>query len=74
MAAVLVYNACCISKLRIFLLYGDPWVPLCPDKGGLTVYSYSQGCQEGGANGALSPWPQGLEGPFRSTGNYLSVM
>ena len=37
MAAVLVYNACCISKLRIFLFYGHPWVPLCPDKGDLTV-------------------------------------
>ena len=37
MVRVLVYNACCISKLWIFLFYGHPWVPLCPDKGGLTV-------------------------------------
>ena len=40
MAAVLVYNVCCISKLRIFLFYGHPWVPLCPDKGGLTVFTH----------------------------------
>ena len=25
MVAVLVYNACCISKLRIFLFYRHPW-------------------------------------------------
>ena len=37
MVAVLLYNACCISKLRIFLFYGHPWIPLCLDKGGLTV-------------------------------------
>ena len=36
MAAVLVYNACCISKLRTFLFYRHPWVALRP---GLTVYT-----------------------------------
>ena len=34
---MLVCNTCCISKLQIFLIYGHPWVPFCPDKGGLTV-------------------------------------
>ena len=37
MATLLVYDACCISKLQILLFYGHPWVPLSPDKGGLTV-------------------------------------
>ena len=27
----------CIFKLQIFQTYRHPWVPLCPDKGGLTV-------------------------------------